>query len=376
MNWGNPPWTVDFTPPERALPASADFVVVGGGFCGLATAAWLRRIAPESSVVLLEMYRLGAGASGRSGGIALADSASGDLPGLGDVLGGYREILRELEVDAGLDLRGAWEIGREGGKRDLPIAWKDSGTLRVVKEVEGGVVDPGKIVSGLGRACRRLGVEIIEGVRAESLEFGSPVVIHTTRGDLCARGVLLATNAQSAQLADLEARSWARFTLAIATEPLDREGLAAIGLPGGKSFYTVDLPYLWGRTLDDGSVVFGSGLVDFQDDAGLERLDISRGAAAEGFAALEARVRGLHPALARVRFVRRWGGPIRIGDSWELFFDRHPRSRDVLVLNGLGGDGVTLSVYLGRWAAEVLTRRRELPSWGKLLPGDAVPDQA
>jgi len=82
--------------------------------------------------------------------------------------------------------------------------------------------------------------------------------------------------------------------------------------------------------------------------------------------AAERRVRGLHPALDAAKFAHRWGGPIRFGNEWQLFFDRHPRSRDVIVLNGLGGDGVSYSVYLGRWAAEALAGRREMPAWGKI----------
>jgi glycine/D-amino acid oxidase-like deaminating enzyme len=365
-NWGAPPWTIDFAPAARPLPPEVDFAVVGGGFTGLAAAAWLRRIAPQRSVALLEAERLGAGASGRTGGLALGETAAGDLPGLGDVLGGYRETLKELGVDGGLDFRGVYEIGREDGRADSPIAWEDSGTLRVVREVAGGGVDPGKVVGGLGRAAERLGAVILERTRVESVEFRSPAIVHTGRGVLRAGRVLLATNAQSAQLAALEERSWARFTLAVATEPLAAADLAALGLAAGKGFYTVDLPYLWGRPLPGGSVILGSGLVDYGDDAGLAALDVFRGAGADGFASLEGRVRRLHPSLAKVRFERRWGGPIRFGDSWELFFDHHPRSGDVLIVNGLGGDGVSLSVYLGRWAAEALAGLRELPAWGKI----------
>jgi glycine/D-amino acid oxidase-like deaminating enzyme len=35
----------------------------------------------------------------------------------------------------------------------------------------------------------------------------------------------------------------------------------------------------------------------------------------------------------------------------------------VLVLGGFSGHGVALSVYLGRWAAEILLGKRALPRW-------------
>ncbi len=61
----------------------------GPGFTGLAAASWLRLLAPEKSVAVFEAFEIGAGASGRTGGLVLTESAAGDLPGLGDVLSGF-----------------------------------------------------------------------------------------------------------------------------------------------------------------------------------------------------------------------------------------------------------------------------------------------
>ncbi len=107
--------------------------MIGGGFTGLAAAAWLRHLAPEKSVVVLEAGRIGAGASGRTGGMALSETATGDQPGLGDVLAGFTKILAELRVECDLSLPGAWEIGRCSGRARhalLPIQWNDAGTFR------------------------------------------------------------------------------------------------------------------------------------------------------------------------------------------------------------------------------------------------------
>src|ERR1700722_16930422 len=103
-DWGLPPWEIDFTPPRQTLPPSADFVVIGAGFTGLAAAAWMRLLAPEKSVVVLEAENIGAGSSGRTGGMALAGSAADDLSGLEDVLGGLKMILRRLDVACALSL--------------------------------------------------------------------------------------------------------------------------------------------------------------------------------------------------------------------------------------------------------------------------------
>ena len=157
-NWGKSPWRIDFHPEPRTLPEQVDYAVIGGGFTGLATAAWLRKLAPDKGVCVFEAEQIGAGASGNTGGMVLPESSAGDLPGLGDVLGGFRQTVEELGVNCDLDLRGAWEIGRKGGLKSSPISWNDSGTLRVVSEIPGGTADPGKLVSELARAADRLGV--------------------------------------------------------------------------------------------------------------------------------------------------------------------------------------------------------------------------
>ena len=43
-NWGNRPWLIDFRPAGRELPPVVDVAVIGGGFTGLAAAAWLKKI--------------------------------------------------------------------------------------------------------------------------------------------------------------------------------------------------------------------------------------------------------------------------------------------------------------------------------------------
>src|SRR5215470_17968713 len=159
--WGKTPWTIAFRAKARPLPEKVDFVIVGGGFTGLAAAAMLKKSAPRKSVLLLEAERVGNGASGRTGGLVLAETAAGKQPGLGDVLKGYRRILRQLGVKADLELPGVWELARgtksmEGktvrAQKDSPIEWNDLGKLRAVEKVPGGAVDPGKVVTGLARA--------------------------------------------------------------------------------------------------------------------------------------------------------------------------------------------------------------------------------
>jgi glycine/D-amino acid oxidase-like deaminating enzyme len=314
-------------------------------------------------VALFESSRIGAGSSGHTGGMTLSETAAGDLPGLGDVLAGLSDVLRELQVRCDLELPGALEIGRQGIVPDSPISWSDSGTLGVTKEVPGGTIDPGKMLSGLARAGVKRGAQIFENAPVENLTVTDSPVLLIAGWPVRARCVLLATNAESLELTGLAKRAQPKFTLAVATEPLSSEQISSLGLAPGKPFYTADLPYLWGRVFQRNRLIFGSGLVHLEDWRELLTLNVTEGQATELLADLERRVRNLHPALQQVRLSHRWGGPILIADKWQPVFRRHAEHRDVIVLGAYSGHGVALSVYLGAWAAEAMLGKKDLPRW-------------
>ena len=362
--WGQPPWTISYRPVRRELPDRTDFAIVGGGFSGLAAAAWLGRIVPGKSVSLFESRSIGAGSSGHTGGMVLAETAAGDLPALGDVLQGYTNILRDLQIDCALTLPGVWEIGRTAAMPNSPISWTDSGDLRAIREVPGGTIDPGLAVTSLALAAERNGARIFENTPVEEFASENNLLQLRVQGKVVTAGsVLFATNAMSLELSGHSQVALPKFTLAVATEPLTGAQIEALGLADETPFYTIDFPYLWGRRLRTGGVIFGAGLVHMDDWRELFRIDISSGEAAVLIARLEHRVRGLHPAVRDVNFTHRWGGPILIADKWRPIFSRHPQCQQAIVLGGFSGHGVAQSVYLGAWAAEALSSRRELPQW-------------
>src|SRR6201982_2069193 len=110
---------------------------------------------PGKSVAVFESASIGAGSSGHTGGLTLAETAAGDLPGLGDGLAGFSAVPTYLDGTADGLVRGGWE--RERGRDDggSPIRWSDSGQLRVAREVSGGTTNPGKLITGLAGAALR-----------------------------------------------------------------------------------------------------------------------------------------------------------------------------------------------------------------------------
>ena len=230
------------------------------------------------------------------------------------------------------------------------------------KSGPGGTIDPGKALSGLARAAERSGALLFEHAGVDDAIFQQQIELRTNLGAVTAHQVLFATNAFSLELTQLQERAQSAFTLAVATEPLSPSVLSEIGLAELKPFYTVDLPYLWGRPLGD-SVIFGSGLVFPGDWRSSQTLTLRRASPKICFALLQKRIHGLHPALRNVNFTHRWGGPICIAGEWKPVFEYHSQSRNAIVLGAYSGHGVAQSVYLGAWAAEALLGNRELPSW-------------
>jgi gamma-glutamylputrescine oxidase len=359
--WGAPPWDSDPGLPPAEAPAHADVVVVGAGLTGLSAAWHLARRGVRTAVV--EAGRVGDGASGRTGAIVLEGTAAGPLPGVDACLATLARVVAEADVACGLRLDGCWEVAHEAPGAPGHALWPDGDAmLHVVDCVAGGTVDAGALLRGLARGAHAAGATIVERTPAETVEDG---VVAVPGGRIAAGCVVVALNAYTATLVPLAETLGTALTLAVATAPLDEATLAAIGLAERVPFYTVDLPYLWGRTLDDGTLVVGAGLLfPAGPDLATVRLDAADGRAA--LARLEQRLRGFHPALAEVPVVRRWGGPIAFVRGRGPLLGPLPGAPRVLVAGGYSGHGVALAVRAGELLADAVVDGTPLPAWGAL----------
>jgi gamma-glutamylputrescine oxidase len=364
-DWGEAPWRIDAAVPRAPLPEHADVAVVGAGFTGLATA--LRCARPGAAVHVFEADALGSGASGRSGGIALEGTAIGALAGADACLAALAELAAQHGIDCDLELGGCWTIRHVRGAEPPAPRWPDAdGSWIVLDEREpGGALDPGKLVAGLARAALRAGVALHERAPLEAIEPGAPVRLRVGGRALTAERAVLATNAfLPGFLPGAGIRP--ALTLAIATAPLARGVLEGVGL-GAQPFYTLDLPYLWGRATREGRLVIGAGLA-FDPADRVERVAIGRDDVRAALDRVVARVRGLHPGLARVAVTHAWGGPIAFrGEGAPVLAEIAP---GVLAAGACAGHGVALSATLAeiasRWVRE---GSGALPAWGRIDRG-------
>ena len=363
--WGAAPWqrpsTFAFDNAALAVP---DVAIVGGGLTGASTAYHLAKMGIRA--VLFEAGLIGDGASGRTGGLVLEGTAAGILDRVEACVPGLKRLVDEEEIDCDLQLPGCWEITHKTGAPVRKLPWSDDGhPVSIARTVSGGVVQPAALTIGIAQAATKHGAIIREQSPVTRIALASELCVEIGGERIRPKHIVVATNAWINATLPETAPLHSSLTFACATEPLDAVSLAAIGLDEGIPFYTSDLPYLWGRTIRDGRVIFGAGLV-FGQPAELEAIDVREGSSAEVLDRLRTRVRGLHPALREARFESAWAGPIAFADGAIPLLGPHPTNPRVLVSGGYAGHGVALSVRVGELLALAIGKNLPLPEWGSL----------
>ena len=362
--WGEPLWSfpIPVTPHPLTDGLRVDVAIVGAGFTGLATAHYVCQLCPNLRVAVFETQQVGNGASGRTGALVLEDTAIGPLPGVGNCIATLQELVNTQDIQCDLRVEGCWEIGRRHGQPASPIRWADQGTLRVVNEIPGGAFDPRKFLAGLAEIVQRAEGQIFEHAPVTGLDIEKRRGVRLTVAGhaVYAERAVFATNPWCLSLLGLRDQAEGVHTVAVATEPLADATYDAIGWATRTPFYTLDLPYLWGRVTADGCAVIGGGTT------GRGNVDNARVDAPDAvrlFESLERRIRGLHPALGNARITHHWMGPLCAANDSKPIITSIDEDSRVLVATGYRGHGVALSVRVGKLLAEVLAGYGKLPAW-------------
>lgn len=207
---------------DRRWMPRADFVIVGAGFAGLATAIRLAETAPDARIVVLERSFVGFGASGRSAGL-ISPLAAPIWLVTADSHPEHAWALRELNKEA--RLAGAWLSSRVPGSESAAtqLRLESSGLLtktglrrvartlekvgiahstrleggRVLVDVPSETINPFLSVTGLASFARTLGVTIREGAAVRSVtETRDGVEVKLADGrSVEARSACVCTNA-------------------------------------------------------------------------------------------------------------------------------------------------------------------------------------
>ncbi|MGD0570015.1 MAG: FAD-binding oxidoreductase [Candidatus Sulfotelmatobacter sp.] len=393
--------TTDFPKPQsRPLPDRVDVAVIGAGFTGLSAARALAK--RRAKVAVLESETIGWGASSRNGGMVL----TGMKLGVNQLISKYgRELTRRMyaasietidcverivgeeAIDCDFSRCGHLEVAckqkhfDDYARQAEVIAREFNHQLRVLQRGElsseigstiyyGGMVDevsaglnPARYVAGLGRAATKAGAEIFEHTRVEGLqresrqgEAGWKIV--TSRGELWAREVLVATSGYTGNATPaLQKKIIPIGSFIITTQTLP-EALAHELSPRNRMIYDSKNYLYYYRLTPDRRMLFGGRAAFFpENDRTIRRsAEILRRGMIE-----------VYPQLRDAKIDYVWGGTL------DFAFDMMPHAGQidgVYYALGYAGHGVAMATYQGQKMAELIAGGKpENPFVGIPFPG-------
>ena len=328
-----------------------DYIIVGGGGHGLATAYYLAKQFRQSRIAVLEKGWIGGGNVGRNTTIIRSNYLlDGNEPfyefslklweGLEqdfnyNAMVSQRGILNLFHSDAQRDayirrgnamrLHGADAelLDRDQIRRDYPFLDFDNARFPIkggLAQRRGGTVRHDAVAWGYARGADQRGVDIIQNCAVTGLriEDGRCTGVDTTRGFIGAGKVGVAVAGNSSRV-----MAMAGMRLPIESHVLQAfvsEGLKPV-LPG---VITFGAGHFYCSQSDKGGLVFGGDIDGYNSYAQRGNLPVFEDVAEGGMA--------LFPGLGRVRLLRAWGGVMDMSMDGSPIIDRTPV--DGLYLNG------------------------------------------
>jgi glycine/D-amino acid oxidase-like deaminating enzyme len=372
------------TAPWVSLPDSADVVVVGAGFTGLAAARTLAKRGVK--VAVLEAETAGWGASSRNGGMVLTGLKL-PVPTLIKRYG--RELVREMyaaslasiacveqivheeSIECNFSRCGHLEVACkqahfDGYEESAALIHREfNHSLRVIPKNElhgeigsdiyfGGLVDeasagvnPARYVAGLAQAARRAGAYLYEHTRVEKIEHISnggarKFLVHTSRGKMPTREVLLASGAYTTDAAPaLRKKVIPIGSYIIATEILPDE-LARELSPRNRMIYDSKHFLYYYRLTPDNRVLFGGRAAFFPETEDTVR---------QSAKILRQGMIQVYPQLRDTKVEYVWGGTL------DFAFDVMPHAGKIDGMHfavGYAGHGVAAATWMGTKLAGLL----------------------
>ncbi|GAA1041102.1 NAD(P)/FAD-dependent oxidoreductase [Streptomyces murinus] len=352
VNGGISFWYVDDGLPavREPLPgdATADVVIVGGGYTGLWTAYYLKKAAPFLRITVLEQKFCGYGASGRNGGWLYNGIAGRDryakLHGreaavrlqqaMNDTVDEVIAVAGAEGIDADVHKGGVLEVATTPAQlarlrafhehelsygekdRELYGARETAERIRVADAVgsawtpHGARLNPVKLVKGLAATVEALGVVIHEMTPVTEVR---PKHAVTPYGTVRAPYVLRCTEGFTASLKG-QKRTWLPMNSSmIATEPLTDQQWAAIGWAGRETLGDMAHAYMYAQRTADGRIALGGRGVPYRFGSRTDNDGRTQRATVEALRDILVR---FFPSLAGVAVTHAWSGVLGVPRDW------------------------------------------------------------
>ncbi|MFF3363119.1 NAD(P)/FAD-dependent oxidoreductase [Streptomyces misionensis] len=352
VNGGISFWYADDGLPAVREPlsgdATADVVIVGGGYTGLWTAYYLKKAAPFLRITVLEQKFCGYGASGRNGGWLYNGVAGRDRyvtshgreaavrlqKAMNDTVDEVIAVAEAEGIDCDLHKGGVLEVATTPAQlarlkafhehelsygekdRELYGARETAERIRIADAVgstwtpHGARLHPVKLVKGLAAAVAALGVTIHESTPVTEIR---PKHAVTPYGTVRAPYVLRCTEGFTASLKG-QKRTWLPMNSSmIATEPLSEEQWAAIGWDGRETLGDMAHAYMYAQRTADGRIALGGRGVPYRFGSRTDNDGRTQRATVEALRDVLVR---FFPSLAGVGITHAWSGVLGVPRDW------------------------------------------------------------
>lgn len=376
--------------PALSGDTTVDVCIIGAGYTGLWTAHYLRRLAPDLNILIVEKHFAGYGASGRNGGWLTGGFAWNHAR--------YRQTSSEAAVRAMVQaMNGTVDeviaVAEEHGidadilrTDELMVAVNPAQMARVTAEVAhrrhwgeearvhridaaqararvnlpgilGGMIvqgvariQPAKLVQGLAALVAAEGTRIAEGTAALAIASG---VVETDHGTVRARTILRCTEGFTATLPG-SAREWLPLNSAqIVTAPLPARLWQDIGWQGHEILGDFANAYCYCQRTREGRIAVGARGVPYRYGSGLDRDGVPDD---ETIRRLTGILHRHFPATRDHAIDHAWCGTLGVPRDWCATVGLDPASR-IGWAGGYVGVGVSTSNLAGRTLADLVLGR-------------------
>jgi glycine/D-amino acid oxidase-like deaminating enzyme len=379
--------------PRPALDGSVDVdvAVLGAGYSGLWTAYYLLQRQPSLKIAIVEKDIAGFGASGRNGSWCTAHfpvslGALAEHYGREQARALYRamaasvdEVARVAAAEA-IDIHfvkgGGMSVAR--GPQQLPSVREAhaefeslglgdrvqlldkaetdqrvriAGTLGAIYYKDAANIHPGRLVRGLARAVERRGVTIYEQTEVTDFTAGARPVLHTPRGDVRAKTIVLCGEAYLTRLKKLHRQLIPVYSLMTLTEPLSAADWAEIGWRNRECIDSCRLTIEYMAKTAEGRILFGGRGAPYHFGSRIEDAYDRHEPTIRMF---QENVRKWFPRLKDVRFTHAWGGPLGAARDFMPTMMYDPAS-GLASARGYVGNGVATTNLSGRVLADLIT---------------------
>lgn len=379
----------DAAPREKlSSDIETDVAIIGAGFSGLWTAYYLKKLMPNSRIVIIDANEVGFGASGRNGGwcsgfMPNSIDELAELHGREAAIEMYRQsfaTLDEIEsvlVNENIDCdfhRGGTICGATNSVQASRVTsgitkFHDFGftedDIRQLSQTEVehrinisnlqlasytphcAVIHPAKLVDGLARVVEKLGVKIYENSPVTQYQSGSIKTNHVTcRAQL----IIRATEGFTSSIKTHRRILAPLYSYMIATSPLTESQLQTLGWKNRETYHDARNMIIYCQLTADKRIAFGGRGAPYHFAS---RVKPSYNTHPLIHEKICNSMRKIFEKIGDLEITHKWGGPLGVPRNWNPSVNFDARS-GLGSLGGYVGDGVAASNLAARTMAHLI----------------------